>query len=99
MLGVNQLDFNNYTTALKGNYRKGVHRFRALLQNPVQGAEFAANLGGVSVVFGVPIEQPDKNSAELLGLLQASPHCDKAVETWLHQFYAFDAGDWDGLLS
>ena len=96
MLGVNQLDFINYTTALKGNYRKGVHKLEAILANPTHAAEFAANLGGVSVVLGVPIGKEDKNSEALLSLLLASSVADDAVYTWLGQFYEFTS--WDELL-
>lgn len=32
MLGVNQSDFMSYMSALKSNYRKGVHRMEATLQ-------------------------------------------------------------------
>lgn len=52
MLGVNQSDFMSYMSALKTNYRKGIHRMEAILANPAHAAEFAANLGGVSVVLG-----------------------------------------------
>ena len=96
MLGVNQLDFINYTTALKGNYRKGVHKLEAILANPTHAAEFAANLGGVSVVLGVPIGKEDKNSEALLSLLLASAVADDAIYTWLGQFYEFTS--WDDLL-
>ena len=95
MLGVNQLDFINYTTAFKGNYRKGVHKLEAILANPTHAAEFAANLGGVSVVLGVPIGREDKNSDTLLSLLLASSVADDAVYTWLGQFYEFTS--WDDL--
>ena len=97
MLGVNQSDFMSYMSALKSNYRKGVHRMEAILSNPTHAKEFAANLGGVSVVLGVPIELPDRNSDKLLELLLGSAVADNAVETWLHQFYEFT--DWNDLLS
>ena len=95
MLSVNALDFMNYKNALKGNYRKGVHAFRCILENPTQAADFAANLGGVCVVFGVPIGQDDRNSQQLLALLQASSVIDQATLTWLSQWYADYADDWD----
>ena len=95
MLSVNALDFMNYKNALKGNYRKGVHAFRCILENPTQAADFAANLGGVCVVFGVPIGQDDRNSQQLLALLQASSVIDQAALTWLSQWYADYADDWD----
>ena len=97
MLGVNQSDFMSYMSAFKSNYRKGVHRMEAILANPTHAKEFSANLGGVSVVLGVPIELPDRNSDKLLELLLGSAVADNAVETWLHQFYEFT--DWDDLLS
>ena len=97
MLGVNQSDFMSYMSALKSNYRKGVHRMEAILSNPTHAKEFAANLGGVSVVLGVPVNLPDRNSDKLLELLLGSDVADNAVETWLHQFYEFT--DWDDLLS
>ena len=97
MLGVNQSDFMSYMSALKSNYRKGVHRMEAILSNPTHAAEFAANLGGVSVVLGVPVNLPDRNSDKLLELLLGSDVADDAVETWLHQFYEFTG--WDDLLS
>jgi len=97
MLGVNQLDFINYTTALKGNYRKGIHKMETILANPTHAAEFASNLGGVSVVLGVPLDHEDKNSAALLSMLLGSSVVDTAVYTWLGQFYEFT--DWDDLLS
>ena len=97
MLGVNQSDFMSYMSALKSNYRKGVHRMEAILANPTHAKEFAANLGGVSVVLGVPISLPDRNSDKLLELLLGSDVADDAVETWLHQFYEFTG--WDDLLS
>ena len=97
MLGVNQSDFMSYMSALKSNYRKGVHRMEAILSNPTHAKEFAANLGGVSVVLGVPVNLPDRNSDKLLELLLGSEVADNAVETWLHQFYEFTG--WDDLLS
>ena len=97
MLGVNQSDFMSYMSALKTNYRKGIHRMEAILANPTHAAEFAANLGGVSVVLGVPVNLPDRNSDKLLELLLGSDVADDAVETWLHQFYEFTG--WDDLLS
>ena len=93
----NQSDFMAYAGAFKSNYRKGVHRLETILSNPTHAAEFAANLGGVSVVLGVPIELPDRNSDKLLELLLGSDVADDAVETWLHQFYEFTG--WDDLLS
>ena len=97
MLGVNQSDFMSYMSAFKSNYRKGVHRMEAILANPTHAKEFSANLGGVSVVLGVPIELPDRNSDKLLELLLGSTVADDAVLTWMHQFYEFT--DWDDLLS
>ena len=97
MLGVNQSDFMSYMSALKTNYRKGIHRMEAILANPTHAKEFAANLGGVSVVLGVPVGLPDRNSDKLLALLLGSDVADDAVETWLHQFYEFTG--WDDLLS
>ena len=93
----NQSDFMAHAGAFKSNYRKGVHRLETILSNPTHAAEFAANLGGVSVVLGVPIELPDRNSDKLLELLLGSDVADDAVETWLHQFYEFTG--WDDLLS
>ena len=93
----NQSDFMAYASALKSNYRKGVHRLETILSNPTMSAEFAANLGGVSVILGVPVSMPDRNSDKLLELLLGSAVADNAVETWLHQFYEFT--DWDDLLS
>ncbi len=86
-----------YAGAFKSNYRKGVHRLETILSNPTMSAEFAANLGGVSVVLGVPIELPDRNSDKLLELLLGSDVADDAVLTWMHQFYEFT--DWNDLLS
>ena len=97
MLGVNQSDFMSYMSALKSNYRKGVHRMEAILSNPTHAKEFAANLGGVSVVLGVPVNLPDRNSDKLLELLLGSDVADDAVLTWMHQFYEFT--DWNDLLS
>ena len=96
MLGVNQSDFMSYMSAFKSNYRKGVHRMEAILANPTHAKEFSANLGGVSVVLGVPIELPDRNSDKLLELLLGSTVADDAVLTWMHQFYEFT--DWDDLM-
>ena len=93
----NQSDFMAYAGAFKSNYRKGVHRLETILSNPTHAAEFAANLGGVSVILGVPISLPDRNSDKLLELLLGSDVADDAVETWLHQFYEFTG--WDDLLS
>ena len=96
MLGINQLDFMSYATALKSNYRKGIRRLEAILSNPTHAAEFAANLGGVSVVLGVPIGREDRNSEALLSLLLNSDIADDAVLTWMHQFYEFTT--WDDLM-
>ena len=96
MLGTNQLDFMSYATAFKSNYRKGVRRLDAILSNPTHAAEFAANLGGVSVVLGVPIGREDRNSDALLSLLLNSDIADDAVLTWMHQFYEFTT--WDDLM-
>ena len=96
MLGVNQMDFMSYTSAFKSNYRKGIRRMEAILSNPTHAAEFAANLGGVSVVLGVPVGLPDRNSDKLLELLLGSDVADDAVLTWMHQFYDFE--NWDDLM-
>ena len=96
MLGTNQLDFMSYATAFKSNYRKGIRRLEAILSNPTHAAEFAANLGGVSVVLGVPIGREDRNSEALLSLLLNSDIADDAVLTWMHQFYEFTT--WDDLM-
>lgn len=96
MLAINQLDFMSYATALKSNYRKGIRRLEAILSNPTHAAEFAANLGGVSVVLGVPIGREDRNSEALLSLLLNSDIADDAVLTWMHQFYEFTT--WDDLM-
>ena len=96
MLGINQLDFMSYATAFKSNYRKGVRKLEAILANPSHAAEFAANLGGVSVVLGVPIGREDRNSEALLSLLLNSDIADDAVLTWMHQFYEFTT--WDDLM-
>ena len=96
MLGINQLDFMSYATALKSNYRKGIRRLEAILSNPTHAAEFAANLGGVSVVLGVPIGREDRNSDALLSLLLTSDIADDAVRPWMHQFYEFTT--WDDLM-
>ena len=95
MLGVNQLDFINYANALKGNYRKGIHKMEAIMASPTHAKEFASNLGGVSVVLSVPIGKEDRNSAQLLDLLLNSDVADDAVYTWLGQFYEFSS--WDEL--
>ena len=96
MLGTNQLDFMSYATAFKSNYRKGIRRLEDILSNPTHAAEFAANLGGVSVVLGVPIGREDRNSEALLSLLLNSDIADDAVLTWMHQFYEFTT--WDDLM-
>ena len=96
MLGVNQSDFMSYRSALKTTDRKGIHRMEAILANPTHASEFAANLGGVSVVLGVPVGLPDRNSDKLLELLLGSDVADDAVLTWMHQFYEFT--DWDDLM-
>ena len=96
MLGVNQLDFINYCNALKGNYRKGVHKMETLLENPTHAKEFANNLGGVSVVLGTPVGKEDRNSETLRSMLLASDVANDAVYTWMGQYYEFDS--WDELL-
>ena len=68
----------------------------AILANPTHAKEFSANLGGVSVVLGVPVDLPDRNSDKLLELLLGSDVADDAVLTWMHQFYEFT--DWDDLM-
>lgn len=95
MLGVNQLDFINYANALKGNYRKGVHKMETLLENPTHAKEFAKNLGGVSVVLGTPVGKEDRNSEALRSMLLNSDVADEAVYTWMGQFYEFSS--WDEL--
>ena len=96
MLGVNQLDFINYANALKGNYRKGVHKMETLLENPTHAKEFAKNLGGVSVVLVTPVGKEDRNSETLRSMLLASDVANDAVYTWMGQYYEFDS--WDELL-
>lgn len=96
MLGVNQLDFINYCNALKGNYRKGVHKMETLLENPTHAKEFAKNLGGVSVVLGTPVGKEGRNSETLRSMLLASDVANDAVYTWMGQYYEFDS--WDELL-
>ena len=99
MLSVNSLDFLSYKNALKGNYRKGVFTFRAILENPATAEAFASNPGGVALVLGWPIGHEDHNSAELLELLLGSSVIDQATLTWMAQWYPDDADSWDTLAS
>ena len=99
MLSVNSLDFLSYKNALKGNYRKGVFTFRAMLENPTTAEAFASNPGGVALVLGWPIGHEDHNSAELLELLLGSSVIDQATLTWMAQWYPDDADSWDTLAS
>ena len=85
-----------YCNALKGNYRKGVHKMETLLENPTHAKEFAKNLGGVSVVLGTPVGKEDRNSETLRSMLLASDVANDAVYTWMGQYYEFDS--WDELL-
>ena len=80
----NQSDFMAYAGAFKSNYRKGVHRLETILSNPTHAAEFAANLGGVSVVLGVPVNLPDRNSDKLHGVFPSS--CGKPASSPVLQF-------------
>lgn len=93
MVTVEQLDFLNYSVALKANYRKGADRLKAILQSPTQGKLFASSLGGVSVIFGADPDCPDGNSGLLPRILEASPYADQAVTTWLKDFYDFETPD------
>ena len=99
MLTDNVIEFMNYKNALKGNYRKGVHTMRCILENPAQAADFAASVGAVSVVFGVPVDKPDRNSDELLELVLNSSVCDKATLTFLSQFYPENAESYDTMMN
>ena len=99
MLTDNVIEFMNYKNALKGNYRKGVHTMRCILENPAQAADFAASVGAVSVVFGVPVDKPDRNSDELLELVLNSFVCDKATLTFLSQFYPENAESYDTMMN
>ena len=95
----NVIEFITYKNALKGNYRKGVHTMRCILENPAQAADFAASVGAVSVVFGVPVDKPDRNSDELLELVLNSSVCDKATLTFLSQFYPENAESYDTMMN
>ena len=95
----NVIEFITYKNALKGNYRKGVHTMRCILENPAQAADFAASVGAVSVVFGVPVDKPDRNSDELLELVLNSFVCDKATLTFLSQFYPENAESYDTMMN
>ena len=97
MMSLDSLDYSNYFYAMKSNYRKGVNRLRALLMNPVTAKDFAASVGGVSVVLGWPVDTPDRNSAELLEILGKSSVVDAAVLTWFSQFYPEYAANADTL--
>ena len=99
MLTDNVIEFMNYKNALKGNYRKGVHTMRCILENPAQAADFAASVGAVSVVFGAPVDKPDRNSDELLELVLNSSVCDKATLTFLSQFYPENAESYDTMMN
>lgn len=97
MLDFNQSDFLYYTSVLKSNYRKGVHTLRSILETPDQAEIFARNKGAVSAVLSVPPDAPDKNSDQLLQLLQNSRVADLAAETYLGLYYTYE--DLDLLLS
>ena len=94
-LGTVNMDYGSFYSLLKGNYRKGVHRFRTMLANPELAEDFSRNLGSVSVILGWPIGYDDKNSQELLGLLLASEVLTQATLTWLGQWYPENNEDSD----
>ena len=94
-LGTINTDYSSFYSVLKGNYRKGVHRFRTMLGNPDLAEDFANNLGSVSVVLGWPIGHDDKNSQELLKLLLESEVITQATLTWLGQWYPESNSDAD----
>lgn len=89
------IEYLTYQNALKGNYRKGIKTMERILANPAQAEAFAGSLGAVSVVLGVPVEKPDRNSEEILALLQSSDVIDRACLTWLSQWYPDAAADYD----
>lgn len=95
MLTRNQADFSYFSHELKDNYQKGVHRLRAILAIPEQAQGFAGNAGAVAVVYGVPEEREDRNSAELRAVVQGSAVADLAVTTYLRCFFTF--ADFDAL--
>lgn len=96
MIQTTQLDFLTYTLAFKNNYEKGINRLKAILQSPSQANALVNNLGGVSAIFGAPVDAPDPNSEELIQIIHNSPYAAQAAKTWLDDFYTF--GTWDDLL-
>ena len=96
MLSVNQSDFMAYMAHSRRITAKASIDWRRFCPTRPM-AEVCRQPGGVSVVLGVPIELPDRNSDKLLELLLGSDVADDAVLTWMHQFYEFT--DWNDLLS
>ena len=87
-LGKNQTDYQKYFAFFKNNYQKGIHNLSTLLSTPTQAEEFIHNLGGVSVVFGVPYSNKDANSDKLFDMLMSSGDYGKiALDTWLNDKY------------
>ena len=95
MLDNDMIEFLTYRNAMKGNYRKGVHALRCILNNRKQAETFAGSLGGVSLVLGV--SQPDGNSEALRALLEGSAVIDQATLTWLKNWWPEQCGSWDTL--
>ena len=95
MLSSDVIEFITYRNTMKGNYRKGVHALRCILDNQKQAEDFAGSLGGVSVVLGV--SQPDGNSETLRALLESSTVIDQAALTWLKNWWPEQCDSWDTL--
>ena len=76
-------DYINIRSALKGNYRKGIHALREIIGTPVQAEELCANSGFLALVLSHDANHPDGNSEELRTILLESAYGDGAVENWL----------------
>lgn len=82
-LTAGQADFINYRALLKGNYRKGVHALREILNSPDQASDFISNSGALAIVLGHDPAYDDQNSAELRKLMRQSTYMEAAVTNWL----------------
>lgn len=86
-----QIDFINYRSLFKNDYKKGVKNLERILLDKTQAKAFVNDPAGVAVIFAFDRNNPDKNALELYDMLGRSEYANTAANTLLSQYVDFNS--------
>jgi len=88
MQSINMQELNYYTLLFKGNYKKGVNILKNIMENPILADELVNSPIALGVIYNVD----DKNSAELVNVMNGYSNYTNKIFITLLKTLGIDTG-------